>query len=142
MKLLFLALLSCPVWAGGFYLNVKQASDVPQGKGALLVAQLSGCHEAEKGALTAVAEAMVDGKRQRVTLKTWALERAGWFAVEGPAEWKGRYVVVLSARHPAFQKPTLAAVPVAAGTLEKARAKWENQRGFTDAEIDSLLASR
>lgn len=130
-----------PALGGGFYLNVDAASkstDV-KAKGAFLLARLSGCHEAEKGVLTASAEGVVDGKRRTISLKVVKLDAAGTFAIARQWPEDGIWVVVLTAKHPAFAKPTITAVPVRRDTIEKERAKYVNTRLFTPGEVEQLL---
>jgi hypothetical protein len=130
-SLLFLA--SLHVYAGGFYLNVKPVSvtNDAKAKDAAFVAFLAGCHDAEKGTVTAVAEGVVDGKRQSVPLKVVALDKAGWFAVQlGPQAKgveKGNWVLVVSGRHPAFTVSTVASVPVSGGKIALESAKHEHR---------------
>lgn len=143
LRSLLLLLASLPVFGGGFYLNVRPAGEV-HAKSVLLVAQLSGCHEAEKGELTAVAEGMVDGQRKSLPMKVMALRQPGFFTIDRfhsdrLSSEKGHWVIVLTAKHPAFAVPTTTAVPVVDGKLDRDRAKYETRRAFTTAEIDALL---
>ena len=135
------AVFTLPLFAGGFYLNVKPASAVPEAHAgpAALVAMLSGCHQAEKGRLTATAEGLVKGKRQTLPLKVTVLDKPGWFAVEKQWPDSGRWVVVLSATHPAFPVATTTAVPIIENAPQFSQAKYENRRPLEKAEVEALL---
>ncbi len=128
-------------YAGGFFLTVDAASKStdPKAKGAFLTARLTGCHEAEKGTLSASAEGIVQGKRQSIPLKLVKLDTPGTFAVARQWPDHGNWVVVLTATHPAFERRTVTAVPVHDNTLQSARAKYSNIGALTTAEVDELL---
>ena len=141
-RICFLSMIAAlTAYAGGFYLTVDAAgkSTDPKAKGAFLTAKLTGCHEAEKGSLSASAEGIVQGKRQSIPLKLVKLDTPGTFAVARQWPEQGNWVVVLTATHPAFEKPTVTAVPVHDNTIESARAKYSNIGPLTNADVDQLL---
>ena len=135
------AAFALPLFGGGFHLNVKpaSASQDARAKNAAIVAILSGCHEADKGTVTATAEGVVDGTRKTLPLKVIVLNQPGWFAVERQWPESGRWVVVLSARHPAFSAPTITAVPIVENAPQFSRSKYENKRPLSEAEFALLL---
>lgn len=141
-RICFLSIIAAlAAYAGGFYLNIDAAgkSTDPKAKGAFLTASLSGCHEAEKGSISASAEGVVQGKRQSIPLKLVKLDTPGTFAVARQWPEHGNWVVVLTGTHPSFAKPTVTAVPVHDNTIESARAKYSNTGPLTNADVDQML---
>ena len=51
----------------------------------------------------------------------------------------GNWVVVLTATHPAFPKPTTTAVRVNRSTVEAESAKYSNTHLLTNTEVESML---
>ena len=143
MKLVRFVLFAAaaPLFAGGFYLDLgsPSASKDPKAHGAVMIARLSGCHEAEKGALRATAEGIVNGKRHTIPLKTVALDAPGAYAItrQWPAE--GKWVVVLSGTHPSFSTPTETAVPVEGDTYSRAGVRSDNQKALAGAVVEKML---
>jgi hypothetical protein len=137
---LLTAIYSLPLFGGGFYLTVHppaEGANVPSG--AVLVARLSGCHQPEKGTVSARAEGIVNGKSQIIDLKLVALKTPGTFALEKQWPGEGKWVVTLVAKHPSIAAVTSTAVPVQGGKVEFASAKWEMGRVIAASEVMNML---
>ena len=106
-----------PLLGGGFYLEVYSptSSSEVQAKGAALVVQLTGCHRAEDGRLTATAEGLVNGKRTSVQLLVTRLGQPGAFAIAQQWPSDGKWVVHLRGTNSLVGASREAAVPVQGG---------------------------
>ncbi len=111
-----------PLIGGGFYLELgtPSANHDPKAKGAVVVARFSGCHQPEKGILTATAEGFVAGKREVIPLKTVVLSSPGQYAIakQWPAE--GKWALKLVGTHPDFAGATTTIVRVNGDSFDRA----------------------
>jgi hypothetical protein len=103
-----------PLLGGGFYLELgtPSASQDPKAKGAVVLAHFIGCHEPEKGVLTATAEGLVRGKRETIALQPVAMEKAGLFAIQRQWPAEGKWVLRLVGKHPGVSVATTTLVRV------------------------------
>lgn len=110
-----------PLLGGGFFLELgtPSASQDPKAKGAVVLARFMGCHEPEKGVLTATAEGIVRGKRETVTLKPVAMDKAGLFAIQRQWPAEGKWVLRLVGKHPEIEVATTTLVRVTADGFER-----------------------
>lgn len=110
-----------PLLGGGFFLELGTplASQEPKAKGAVVLARFMGCHEPEKGVLTATAEGIVKGKRETVTLKPVAMDKAGLFAIHRQWPAEGKWVLRLVGKHPGIEVTTTTLVRVTADGFER-----------------------
>lgn len=137
-KTLVVAIAAVAAYAGGFYieLGTPSANTEAKAKNAVLIARLTGCHEAEKAKIEGTAEGMVNGKRESIPLKFVPLSIAGMYAVERqwPAEgtWIVRLVGTDAGRH------TSVLFKVKGDAFERGGAKFV-QRAPTIAEVDDML---
>lgn len=137
-----MALLATRAFAGGFWveLNNPEANAEAKAKGAVLIAHLTGCHDAAKAKVTATAEGMVNGKRQSITLTPVPLSQPGMYAItrEWPAEgtWAVKFIGV-----DAVKLTTSAVARIEANGFNRASAK-HFPRVPTTAEVDAVLAGK
>jgi hypothetical protein len=110
-----------PLLGGGFFLELgtPSASQDPKAKGAVVLAHFIGCHEPEKGVLTATAEGLVKGKRESVALKPVAMDRAGLFAIQRQWPAEGKWILRLVGKHPGVAVATTTLVRVTADGFER-----------------------
>lgn len=140
LSVLALFCLSLPALAGGFYIELGTPSASKDGlaKDAFVVARLTGCHQPERGTLTATAEGIVNGKRQTITAKVTPLSTPGMFAVAQTWPTEGTWMLHLAATHPEWNVATSTLVKVDAKSFVRASAKMAN-RSATKSEIESFL---
>lgn len=136
-------LLAGSLLAGGFYIQLGNPAENTEAKSknAVLVAQLTGCHEAEKGSMEASAEGIVNGKRRSIPLEVSTLSTPGMFAIQQSWPNEGTWVVKMLAKHPAFPNGTSAIVRVNGAQFERTKTKWV-MRAATEAEVEQVLALR
>ena len=129
--------LALPLFGGGFYLEVGAPGNV---KDAVLIARLTGCHQAELGKLQAAAEGVVNGKRQTLPLQITTLPDAGTYAIKQQWPSEGRWVLHLTATHPTFPKPTETVIAVSGSTFTREGAIYTGgQREVTPAQLNAML---
>ena len=88
-------------FAGGFYLtlgNPAVSSDA-KAKHAFVTVRADGCHNPENAQISAVAEGVINGKRQTVPLKLTALSAPGAYAIHRAWPAEGAWVVSVTAKH-------------------------------------------
>jgi hypothetical protein len=92
------------LFAGGLAIELAKPSANPeaQARHAVLVVRAYACSAPEMTSMTATAEGIVNGKRQRLPLKLTRLSGDNTFALtrQWPAE--GRWVVTIVTRNPKF----------------------------------------
>lgn len=140
LSVLMLFCLSLPALAGGFYieLGTPSASKDVLAKDAFVVARLSGCHQPERGAFTATAEGIVDGKRVTIPAKVTPLSTPGMFAVTRNWPSEGKWMLLLAATHPDFDATTSTLVKVDGKSFNRSGAKMV-ARNVSKTEIESFL---
>lgn len=121
---LFAFTLVLPLIGGGFYLELgtPSASHDPGARDAVVLVQFIGCHQPEKGVLTASAEGIVEGQRRTVAVKAKPLAKPGLYAIERQWPAEGKWVLRLEGKHPT--------VPVLTTTLVKLTADGFERKGM------------
>ena len=129
-----------PLLGGGFYLELgtPSASSDPKAKGAVVLAHFIGCHEPEKGVLTATAEGVVGGKRQTIALTAVALGKPGLFAISRQWPADGKWVLKLVGRHPQVAVVTTTLVKVSGDGFDRGSAVMKMGSLEADA-VEALL---
>jgi len=132
--------LVMPLLGGGFYLELgtPAASSDPKAKGAVVLAHFIGCHEPEKGVLTATAEGVVGGKRQTIALTAVALGKPGLFAISRQWPVDGKWVLRLVGRHPQLAVVTNTPVKVSGEGFDRGSAVMKIGSLEADA-VEALL---
>jgi hypothetical protein len=135
-----LLLFSLPAMAGGFYVELgnPSASKDAAAKNAFAVARLIGCHQPERGSVTATAEGMVNGQRKSVPVKVIPLSTPGMFALAQNWPAEGKWVLHVAANHPEITGSTTTLVRVKGNSYDRASAKMV-MRPATKAEIEAFL---
>ncbi len=90
--------------AGGFWVEIGKPSASPeaQAKHAVLVVRGYACSTPEKIAITAMAEGLVNGKRETIPLKLIPLSAQGTYALTRQWPSEGKWVVTLVGSNPSF----------------------------------------
>jgi hypothetical protein len=106
--------------AGGFALQVGKPSANPeaQAKNAVLVVRGYSCVAPEKTTVSAIAEGLVNGKRERIPLKMIPLSGESTYALtrQWPAE--GKWVITMVEANPRFQSQPSAIVKVHGNSVD------------------------
>ena len=130
--------LAAPVFAGGLYLTVgkPEASSDPAAKGAFMIVRPDGCADPHNVKVKAVAEGIVDGRRQSVALTPVALSKHGTYALRQSWPAEGKWVIHLSGEYKGYTVTTL--VPVTSGGFERSGIRQFN-RAAADADVRAAL---
>lgn len=137
--------------AGGFQLSVETpgASSDPQLKDAALIVRTFGCHTPADAGITAIAEGLVDGKRQSVKLDLEP-SATGVYAIKKQWPSQGAWVVNISGFYNGMTSSLLVELgpngSVRPGTRvgeghPKGKYARAERRKFTATEIDTTLQS-
>jgi hypothetical protein len=135
--------------AGGFAVSVEQpkASSDPLMKDAVLVVRTLGCNEPSEARLSAVAEGLVDGKRDSRTLLLREVDK-GVYAVHRQWPSKGSWVLAITGLYNGHTSSALVelgangSVITTTGNSGRAVLPVRHERRlFTEEEIELALAS-
>jgi hypothetical protein len=136
--LMLAAVVSLPLFAGGFYLEF--GSPTAKVKDSIAVVRPTGCHEPHKAQLTAVAEGVVAGVRKSVPLTLVPVDAAaGVYAIKREFPAEGKWVITIVATESG--RMTSAMLPVSSeGVDRKAVKHFPNER-VSAKEIARVLSA-
>jgi len=97
--------MAASLMGGGFLLQVENAASNPQAKAqhAILVIRGNACADPEKTTISATAEGIVNGKRERLALKLSPVTGQSTYAITRQWPEQGDWVIAVVASNPKFQ---------------------------------------
>lgn len=115
-------LLALSLMAGGFYVEIgtPSASSDPKAKGAVVLAQLVGCHHPELGTVAVTAERTVGGKLESIPVKATPLDKPGLYAITRQWPADGQWQLRIVGKHADIKVSTVTIVKVQGETFERA----------------------
>jgi hypothetical protein len=137
-KTFLLAVLTAPLFAGGFFLQLGNPEANPEARTlhAVVLIKAAGCQDPAAAAVTATAVGMVGGERRTIPLKVEKLSEVGAFALTQQWPREGKWVIEIVGRSSTMFTNTL----VSAGPdgVDRLHAKLA-MKPFTPAEVESML---
>jgi hypothetical protein len=136
-----LAILTVPLFAGGFWVQVADPASNPEAmqNHAVLIAQTLACHFPTKSSITATAEGVVNGVRQTIPLKMIALSTPGAFALTRQWPEQGTWAIKIVATNPDDANYATAIVVPARNNAVQLSAAKKYSHAPTDAEVSAAL---
>ena len=120
--------------AGGFSVEIGKPSANPeaQAKHAVLVVRGYACSTPEKIAITAMAEGLVNGKRETIPLKLIPLSAQSTYALTRQWPSEGKWVITLVGANPSFRWQPSAIVQVDGESVQ-----WGGVARFSHAPAEA-----
>jgi hypothetical protein len=138
---LLLTVVSAPLFAGALTLQIEDSMAVPEAKamGAVLTARITACHSPEKTVVKAIAEGIVDGKRESIAVNVVPLSTPGTFAIKRDWPSNGNWVIRLVASNPDYKNyKTGLIVSMSGDVIETASVKHFSREPLSQ-DADELL---
>lgn len=139
LRVFLMMAMALPAMAGGFFIELAApTAKIGAPQGTVAVAHLVGCHQAERGKLTATAEGIVDGKRKSAPVTLTPLATPGMYAVQANNLPEGQWALHLTATHPEVESGTTTLVRIDGKQYHRGSAK-QMPRKASASEVDDFL---
>ena len=137
-RCLQVAVLTTPLFAGGFWLQFPDVSSIPEARtrNLVLLVRPAGCHHPELAKVTASAEGIVNGKRTSLPVKLIALPEPGTYGASRIWPEAGKWVISISAIVEGRETGAVAQVGINGVEKERTQAMAHVP---TETEIESSL---